>query len=72
MDDTKQPPNAGTDSKSRDAVDDATAVYERAYHLSPETARLAAADNAASGDRKPASDGVEEEREAAAQADERR
>lgn len=50
--------SAGVD----DAIDATAENYAEALHLDPDTARLAAADVEARGDRKPSSDAIEQER----------
>jgi len=51
-----------------DAAEERAKMYERTFNLQPETARLAAEDKATSGERKPASDDVDETRAAEARA----
>jgi len=63
--DPKRDDAAGT---TGEAVDQHATVYEQTFGLSPETARLAAEDNLKTGERKPASDDVDEARAAEARA----
>ena len=69
--DISSDPKREAGSAAKDVAVDATAAnYAEALDLDPETARLAAADVEARGDRKPSSDAVDEERAARARATE--
>lgn len=66
MDISHDPKRDAGSADDGDAIEATARTYADAFKLDPQTARLAAADVNASGDRKPSSDAVDEERAARA------